>query len=674
MKISKSLFKNLSRCDNFASLYDMYTFRNMHHIKSIYGEFKKDIDNTLENIKEGIFDKQTEKAMEIFENMFDEETGEDLTVKTNAQLEAMAPYFTKLELIAADIIKEKFPGKLTYGDSIKDQKKFNFSDKEHEYYCYLDIYNECDDGKIRIFEVKATTSRKYIELGEKNTELEKYAKANPLENINAGDIYDSIFVKANNGVFKLKEEVDPSFFNGVDLENLGNDADSKRVKKYLDNKEKLFNRYLSSGVGKYVYDIAIERYIVENSLKQSGLMDAINNIEFYLVVLNAEYILNKNIDLEKLVYDKDEKGNYLVVCYDMTNITKAFYPIIEEENKYICECIERRTIDKCCVSSHCECKKTTECMFKDVCFSKTLIDGSVMEFILKTFTSEDESEKYDIYDLIKEGYYSILDVPEYLITKPKQIVQYNCLEKNIEYLDKELVKLALDNIKYPLYHLDFESFNCPVPRYIGEKPYMQSVFQFSLHIEKEKGICDKEKDHYEFLAPDHLDHRRELCEKMIEYIDLSNGGNVLVYNASFEKGRLKELAKIFPDLSKDLLKIRDAVFDLLDVVKGNKKLFCELLPNSMSKKEKDKRLELFNYYNNGLHGSFSIKKVLPLYTNLSYKNLTVKNGTEAILTYAQLPTLTVDEYNRLYLALRKYCQQDTWAMVEILWGLQKKIK
>ena len=38
MKISKSLFKNLSRCDNFASLYDMYTFRNMHHITRIYGE------------------------------------------------------------------------------------------------------------------------------------------------------------------------------------------------------------------------------------------------------------------------------------------------------------------------------------------------------------------------------------------------------------------------------------------------------------------------------------------------------------------------------------------------------------------------------------------------------------------------------------------------------------
>ena len=79
----------------------------------------------------------------------------------------------------------------------------------------------------------------------------------------------------------------------------------------------------------------------------------------------------------------------------------------------------------------------------------------------------------------------------------------------------------------------------------------------------------------------------------------------------------------------------------------------------------------YTYYHNDLHGSFSIKKVLPIFTNLSYKNLVVKNGTEAIVTYGMLPTLTEKEYNEKYLALRVYCRQDTWAMVEILRGLRK---
>ena len=82
----------------------------------------------------------------------------------------------------------------------------------------------------------------------------------------------------------------------------------------------------------------------------------------------------------------------------------------------------------------------------------------------------------------------------------------------------------------------------------------------------------------------------------------------------------------------------------------------------------------YTYYDNKLHGSFSIKKVLPIFTDLTYKNLEVKNGTEAILTYGMLPTLTPLEYQNKYLALRIYCRQDTWAMVEILRGLRKEIK
>ena len=82
----------------------------------------------------------------------------------------------------------------------------------------------------------------------------------------------------------------------------------------------------------------------------------------------------------------------------------------------------------------------------------------------------------------------------------------------------------------------------------------------------------------------------------------------------------------------------------------------------------------YTYYNNALHGSFSIKKVLPIFTDLTYKNLVVKNGTEAILAYGMLPTLTPQEYENKYLALRVYCRQDTWAMVEILRGLRNEIK
>ena len=281
-------------------------------------------------------------------------------------------------------------------------------------------------------------------------------------------------------------------------------------------------------------------------------------------------------------------------------------------------------------------------------------------------------EKLSLFDVINMGYVHLDDIPRDYLSKEKNLIQYDCYHDKKTYINHYKIDLALKNLQYPLYHLDFETFGCPLPRYKGEVPYTQSVFQYSLHIEKSKFDCDKTKDHYEYLAPDHSDNRRALCEKMIKDIDLSKGGTVIVYNQSFEKSRLKELAIVFPDLKKDLVKIRNAVFDLLYVLEGNEKLFKSLLPADMDKKEK-----LFNTLNNhfnshDMHGSFSIKKILPLYSNLSYKDLTVHNGVEAVLVYSMLPTFTKEEYEKYYLALEKYCQQDTWAMVEIIWGLYNK--
>mgnify|MGYP003014992434 FL=1 len=235
--------------------------------------------------------------------------------------------------------------------------------------------------------------------------------------------------------------------------------------------------------------------------------------------------------------------------------------------------------------------------------------------------------------------------------------------ENKIYVDKERIKDALSKITYPIYHLDFESYNSPLPRFFGERPYEQSLFQYSLHKEIAPGVCDLVKDHTEFLAKDHQDHRKELAIQLISDIDLSKGGCVMVYNKSFEKTRLRELAMFFPEYKEQLDNINNHIFDLLEVLKGSSTLYKEI-----------ENQPKYTYYNNDMHGSFSIKKVLPIFTNLSYSNLEVKNGTEAIVTYGMLDNLTKKEYEEKYLALRVYCRQDTWAMVEILRGLRKLIK
>lgn len=660
MRISKSLFKNLTRCPNFSALYDMYKFRSLHHVKSIHGINVEDVYN----LPEGEFDDEKEEMREIFYSMFDEETGEDLTVATNAQIEAMQSYFTEIEILAGEYISKLFGGEVHYSRKTKEQKLFSFNNGDHEYLCYLDGYLETDEG-IKIFEVKGTTSNKFIKLGKK-IKKDNEDEEDILEIKTKEDIYDSIFVRGPKGILYLREDL---------LDTI--ETDRLSIKEYQRYRNKLFDRYGSDGTGKNVYDLAVERYIIENSLRREGKEDLIDSIKYYLVVLTGDYIFDGTYVDGKAQYGVDVNGRELITLIDMTTITKEYQPLIDDECQAIEKYLRDLSISNNNIGVFCEYKKATECKFKPVCFKKVLVDGSILEYMKKhiAFVSKDgnQKERFDVYELINRGMYKLTDVPVEYLDKDYNIIQYQCKISNSTYMDKEKIKKVIDDLKYPLYHLDFETFGCPLPRYQGEKPYAQSLFQFSLHIERSKGQCDKNKDHYEFLAPDHEDHRKELAEKLIQWIDLSNGGTVIVYNQNFERTRLKELAQIFPEYAKELLNIRDHIFDLLHVLAGNKEMFLPYAHPYLTKAEAEKWAGMINFYHNNMRGSFSIKKVLPLFSNLSYENLGVRNGTEAVLAYSLLPYYTEQEYKEKYLALRQYCQQDTWAMVEILWGLERAV-
>jgi hypothetical protein len=200
--------------------------------------------------------------------------------------------------------------------------------------------------------------------------------------------------------------------------------------------------------------------------------------------------------------------------------------------------------------------------------------------------------------------------------------------------------------------LDFESLNIPLPRFKGETPYTQSLFQYSLHVEKVRGQCDKDKDNYQFVASSFGDERLQLVESMLSHIDLSHGGTVIVYNKQFEQTRLKELAKYFPDYAKPLMLIHDSIFDLMDLLVRDG----------------------IKFYSNSLHGSFSIKKVMPHFCpNVSYHDLTVQNGNMAMDSYIKMKDATKEKIAVEVENLKEYCGQDTWSMVEVLWGIYRTL-
>ena len=237
------------------------------------------------------------------------------------------------------------------------------------------------------------------------------------------------------------------------------------------------------------------------------------------------------------------------------------------------------------------------------------------------------------------------------------------MDSLVPFYDQEKISAVIKALKYPIYHLDFETFPCPFPRFRGEVPYAQSLFQFSIHIEHSPGVCDKHDDNVSFIATKHTDMRKELIEKMLEVIK-PDGGSIMVYNQSFEQTRLKEMAIIFPEYSERLYDMIDRLFDLMHLLKSNTKLFKALgFEETLSKR--------INFYHNDLNGSFSIKKVLPLFSHLTYQGMPIANGTEALVAYAMFPMMNHVVFKKAYDDLLEYCKQDTWAMVEILDALRK---
>ncbi len=178
---------------------------------------------------------------------------------------------------------------------------------------------------------------------------------------------------------------------------------------------------------------------------------------------------------------------------------------------------------------------------------------------------------------------------------------------------------------------------------------MQIPFQYSLHIIDEDGV----PVHKEFLGDEHSDPREELVRRMLG--DITPMGSIVAYNMAFEKGRIEELARLFPSYKEQLLALNERFVDLIEPFRG------------------------LGYYHPDFNGSFSIKSVLPALfpddEELDYKNLKIQNGGMAMDTFANLYLLK-DQTKREEIreALYAYCRLDTLAMVRIFDKLKNLAK
>ncbi len=603
MIITKTKFLNYTRCNKYLE------YEKIHDEKVSSKLSLEDYKNEIKN----------EKIKEILGSMFDDKDT-DLTREENAHLNSMMEYYKKIEVLANDHFIKKFGGVSIFSLDTFDQKMFSFDTLCNKFVSYADVYNENAD-EINIIEVKATTSNKYLGITYKNN-----------------DSRSNLFVN-DKGVYCI----DYPDGSNTDFD-----------KKY----EKLKNRY--DDCGKYIYDLAVQRYFFEKS-------KPLKKVNYYLAVLNHEYVYDGCMSNGENVYNKDANGNEIISFFKLNEVTKDLMDVIDCEIKNLEKRIKSGDVSNVFFGKHCQLKKSTECIYKDICYKDVPSSNASYNFLNFVSFKDESGNVYDKYGLLNKGILKMEDVPFSWLNSPNHKLQYICLERNKEYVNKEKINAILNSIEYPIYHLDFEGFPCPLPRFKGEKCYSQSVFEFSLHIERKPGVCDEIKDNFVFLVDTFGDERKLLAKALVDNIDTSKG-TMLAQNVGYEKARIKELSMLFPEYKEKLLKINNMAFDLMYILKNNKYFFEN---NGFSEKD----VNTVNYYHNSLSGSYSIKKTLPvLVPHLSYENLNVKNGTEAVVEYSKYNFVSDDELKMIKNNLVKYCRQDTWAMVEILDNLRKKVK
>lgn len=611
MKISKTKFINYIRCNRFAALDEIY--RDKEKAVVSFSD-----DPELEDL---MGEENRKKVSFLLDDMFDEED-EDLLVQPDLQMETLLPYYNQIEVISGKAIKNRFKGDVQYSLDTYHQKRFEYEQNGFRFYCFVDGYQE-DKDQIRIFEVKATTSKKFLDLTFRDDD----------------GVKQSVFMTSPEGILKLREEL---------LEPVN--------QNYHDKVKMLYDRL--GNVGRYIYDISYQRFVIEKSRASLG-----KSTHYYLAVLSSDYIHDGEVDQEQKPIYKDD----LIVFIDVTKITSNMMETLERDMQTVISRLDVMNANPVSLGKHCQRKDMRKCMFIPICYQDVPEKNSIFTYMDGHHGFKDENGiKHELFDLVNEGYLKATDIPYEWLNREKNQIQRKVMETGEPYYQINKIKSGIEALKYPIYHLDFETFPCPLPRFLGEKPYSQSLFQYSIHIEHAPGVCDKEKDNFSYIATKHIDLRKDLVRHMIDVIK-PDGGSIMVYNKSFEQTRLKEMAELYPEYRLVLLDMVDRLFDLMHIIKGNTKLY-EALGYDKSEAEG------INYYHNDLNGSYSIKKVLPIFSNLTYKGMRIANGTQALVAYARFPLMDQKTFKETYTDLLEYCKQDTWAMVEILNELRKITK
>lgn len=338
----------------------------------------------------------------------------------------------------------------------------------------------------------------------------------------------------------------------------------------------------------------------------------------FLIHINGDYVRHGAIDPEQFFVTVD-------ISKEVDEVIDETKAAIAHARKYLehDEWPDRRVIESCSNPKSCAYLKHYLHGISDhQALTRDLSPNFVIELLKRDIVALESLDKKFVTEL---GY-----APE---------------EK---FIDHASIRSELEKLQYPLYFLDYETYSSPIPPFDGTWPWQQIPFQYSLYIQRGR---DATLEHKEFIATENKNPIADLAKQLEE--DIGDRGSVVVWNATFEATRNKEIGKDYPEYAACMESINARIFDLMVIFR--KKLYTQ----------------------HAFHRSYSIKNILPvLVPELSYKELAIQEGGTASISWPILidektPAPQRDELKKNMLL---YCGLDTLAMVRILENLEKEIK
>ena len=366
----------------------------------------------------------------------------------------------------------------------------------------------------------------------------------------------------------------------------------------------------------YLNDAALQYYVISNL--------GIRVKDFSIIYINNQYVRKGDLNLKELFITES-------VLELILPLQKSVKQNVDRFKKLLL----RKKMPNIEIGEHCYNPYT--CGFFNYC-RKHIPEDSIFDF-----SGMHLAKKYELY---RNGIIRLDDVPEDYSLNKNNRLQLEVHKSGKPLIDKKAIKNFLSELYYPLYFMDFETFQPAVPLFDNAKPYQQIPFQYSVFLKKSK---DSEAEHFEFLAESGIDPRKKFIENLLKVT--KGKGDVLVYNKTFEITRLNEIARDFPEYADEIEKLVSRIKDLM--IPFQKKY----------------------YYAPEMKGSYSIKAVPPaLVPELSYEELEINEGGLASVAYESLQT----ETDLMFIAeikqqLLEYCKLDTLGMVRILEQLEELV-